>query len=121
MSKEPRIRYKPFEWFGGPFNPVRGENALWVAVITQAMMDALSRCKNSEAAYHKHEATRWLMDNSKDFIMVCLLAGFDPGYIRRQAKRALIAPRPWRAEAGKGKRYLERKSYRKRKPPTKGA
>src|SRR5947208_1331494 len=91
---------------------MRGETSLWVAVITQAMMDALSRCNNAEATYHKHEAIHWLTGNSRDFITVCLFAGLDPDYVRRKSKRALAAPRPWRAEAGKGKRYLERKVYR---------
>jgi hypothetical protein len=38
----------------------------------------------------------------------------DPDYVRRKAKRAIISPKPWRAEAGKGKRYLERKAYRQK-------
>ena len=95
--------------------PVRGERALWVAVITQAIMDALSRANNSEARYYKNEAINWLTGNSKNFVSVCLNAGFDPDYIRRKAKRTLLQPKNWRAEAGKGKRYLERKEYRKRK------
>lgn len=101
-------------WFSGPYNPVRGETALWIAVITQAMMDALSRLDNAEARYHKHEAIRWLTGNSPDFIEVCLNAGFDPAFIRKRAKRALISPMPWRAAPGKGVRYQERKAYRER-------
>ena len=96
------------------YNPVRGERALWAAVITQAMMDALSKSRNPEIQYHKHEAIRWLTGNSKDFQDVCLLADMDPDYVRRSAKRALVAPRAWRAEAGQGKRYHERKAYRQR-------
>lgn len=103
-----------FDWLHTSHNPVRGETALWVAVITQAMMDALSRARNSEAQYEKHEAIHWLTSNSRDFTTVCLFAGMDPDYVRRKAKRTLAAPIPWRAEAGKGKRYLERKAYRKR-------
>jgi len=133
----PRIsRQKPFDWFAGPPNPTIGEKALWIAVITQAMMDALARSRNSEAQYYKHEAIHWLTENSKDFIIVCHLAELDPDYVRKQAKKALASPRPWRAEPGKGKRYEERKSYRNRikktpvkneilrgpwKKPTKGA
>ena len=117
-SPKPRREKRPdrsgmFEW-EGPYNTVRGETALWVAVITQAMMDALSRARNSEAMYHKHEAIRWLSDNSKDFRLVCMLAERDPDAIRRQAKRALVSPVSWRAAAGHGKRYNERKAYRQR-------
>lgn len=112
-------------WLEECYNTAKGERALWVAVITQAMQDALSRCKKSDSRYHKYEATCWLTGNSKDFIDVCLCAGMDPDYVRYKSKRALAAPTPWRAEAGKGKRYLERKAYRLRQrlaeappPPT---
>lgn len=99
-------------WLEEAYNVSRGETALWIAVITQAMMDALSRCKKSESLYHKHEATYWLTGNSKDFIDVCSAAGMDPDYVRLKAKRTLASPTPWRAEAGQGKRYQERKKYR---------
>ncbi len=101
-------------WLQEAFNSARGETSLWVAVITQAMMDALSRSKKSEAVYHKHEAICWLTGNSRDFADVCLAAGMNPDYVRRKAKQVMAAPRPWRAEAGKGKRYLERKEYRRK-------
>lgn len=109
-----RQRTTTFEWLNGPYNSVLGETSLWRAVITQAMMDALSRAGNAEAAHHKHEAINWLTGNGRDFVMVCLFAGLDPDYVRRKAKRALIAPMPWRAAPGKGKRYLERREYRKK-------
>lgn len=99
-------------WLEERCSSARGETALWVAVITQAMMDALSRCQKAESRYQKHEATCWLTSNSKDFVDVCLRASMDPDYVRRKAKKALAAPTPWRAEAGKGKRYMERKHYR---------
>jgi hypothetical protein len=109
-----RIRNTPHDWLADLDKPVRGEKAVWVAVITQAMQDALSRSQKSEAKLHKHEAMQWLTGNSKDFIDVCLLAGLDPDYVRRKAKKALISPTRWRAEAGTSKRYAERKAYRAR-------
>jgi type II secretory pathway component PulJ len=102
----------PFFWQEEPYNPVKGEMALWTAVITQALMDALSRSPNKEAQFHKHEAIRWLTENSKDFIEVCHNAGLNPDNVRRKAKKVIANPTLWRAEAGKGKRYLERKRYR---------
>ena len=99
--------------FDSSSNPVRGECAMWSAVITQAMMDALSRARTSESSYHKQEAIHWLTSNSSDFTTVCLLAGFDPDYIRKKAKKAIANPRPWRAEPGQGKRYHERREYRR--------
>ena len=109
-----RKKYKPtgLPWFDDGFCVVRGEKALWVAVITQAMMDALSKSKSPETQYHKDEAIRWLTDNGKDFHHVCMLAGFDPSYIRKKAKKAIVSPSAWRAAPGKGKRYHERKSKR---------
>ena len=77
-------------------------------------MDALSNAKNPETQYHKHEAIRWLTENSKDFIEVCQNAGLDPDDIRRKAKKAIANPSLWRAKAGTGKRYLERKRYRQK-------
>ncbi|NBO18713.1 MAG: hypothetical protein EBV03_05680 [Proteobacteria bacterium] len=101
-------------WNESPYDPVRGEKAMWMAVITQAMMDALSRSSKVDEQYHKHEAIRWLTGNGKDFKMVCILADVDPEYIRSRVKKALAAPRLWRAKAGSGIRYQERKAYRSR-------
>ncbi len=113
-SQKKRKNTSSILWLEEAYNTARGETALWVAVITQAMMDALSKCKKSESQYNKLEATRWLTDNGKDFIDVCLAAGMNPDYVRRKAKQILASPSPWRAEAGKGKRYQERKKYREK-------
>jgi len=96
------------------YNSAKGEASLWVAVISQAITDARSKCKKAESKYHKNEAIIWLTSNSKDFIDVCLCAGMNPDYVRRKAKQAIISTVNWRAEAGKGKRYEERKRYRAR-------
>jgi hypothetical protein len=108
-----RGKKSSFDWPCEPHNAVRGEMALWVAVITQAMMDALSRSRHPEAVYYKHEAINWLTGGSRNFKTVCLMAGLDPDYVRSQAKKSLLSPMPWRAEAGTGKRYEERRAYRK--------
>lgn len=113
-SRSRKKNASSLDWLQPPYNHVRGENSLWIAVITQAMMDALSKSRNPETQYHRHESIRWLTGNSKDFIMVCHFADMDPDYVRRKAKKAIIAPTPWRAEAGKGKRYLERRTYRQK-------
>ena len=105
---------KPHEWNNIGHDPVRGEKAMWKAVITQALMDALSRSGKAEDQYQKHEALRWLNSNSKDFKTVCFLAGEEPDYIRARIKKALASPRPWRAQAGTGLRYEERRAYRSR-------
>jgi hypothetical protein len=111
--KSPRWAAK-LPWYCDKFNPVLGEAGLWMAVITQAMMDALSRSTHPEHRYHKEAAIQWLTGNSRDFYLVCSLANLDPGYVRRNAKRALTVAVEWRAAPGKGARYQERKAYRKR-------
>lgn len=106
---------RAYIWNESPYDSARCEKALWKAVITQALMDAQSRSSKAEDQYHKHEARRWLTSNGKDFRMVCLLAGEDPDYIRGCVKKVLASPRPWRAEAGFGQRYEQRKAYRQRR------
>jgi len=108
-----RYKHRYDEFVHEPYNLASGETSMWIAVITQAMMDALTNSTTAESRYHKIEATRWLTENSKDFTTVCLFAGFEPGYIRRMAKRILAAPKPWRAVPGKGKRYHEKKAWRR--------
>ena len=115
----PRTRKRPQKtnsvaWLEEHYNSTKGETSLWAAVITQALMDALSKCTKTEAKHYKSEAMRWLTENSKDFIDVCLLAGLNSDYVRQKAKKSIISPSPWRAEAGKGKRYAERKKYREK-------
>lgn len=103
-----------YPWFDGPYDSARGEAALWTAVITQALMDGMSQSKNPEQRYHKQAAIQWLTSGSKDFHMVCMLAGLDSDYVRRKAKKALFSKTAWRAAPGKGSRYQERKAYRAR-------
>lgn len=112
--RKKRRKQDYLSWEAGPYNHVRGEMALWAAVITQAMMDALSHSRNPEIIQHKHEAIRWLTENTRDFVTVCHFAGMNPDYVRKRAKQAIANPVSWRAKAGEGKRYSERKAYRAR-------
>lgn len=102
-------------WQDGPYNTTKGEEALWKAVIAQAMVDALSSNRKQEFIQYKNEAIRWLTTNSKDFLDVCERAGLDANYVRIRAKRAFANPSEWRTEAGQSTRYLERKAMRERK------
>ena len=104
----------PIDWINNAYDPVNAERSMWVAVITQAMMDALSRSRKPDEQFCKFEATRWLTNNNGHFRNVCMLAGMDPDYVRVKAKKALAENISWRAEAGTGKRYEERKMYRER-------
>ena len=101
-------------WFCDPYHLASGEKALWTAVITQAVVDSLNRSPYSHHRLNKLAAIRWLTEDSESFRFVCLLADLDPVHVRRQAKKALLSPVRWRADAGFGLRYVEKKSYRER-------
>jgi hypothetical protein len=109
-SKKNKLRYSG--WNDGPYNTAKGEQALWCAVITQAMIDATSNQRKPEAIHQKMDATRWLTGNSPDFIEVCERAGLPPDYVRKRAKKALTNPGAWRTDAGQSARYTERKELR---------
>lgn len=69
-----------------PHNYTQCEQAVWRAVIVQAVTDALSRSKKREMIRHKREALAWLTGFSRDFRTVCEHAGFDPTYIREKVR-----------------------------------
>lgn len=83
---------------------VRGERAMWRAVIVQALMDASCGSKKPEALQNKQEALIWLRGTSRDFATVAYHAGFTPEYLRRMVQEALENNCSWRALPGKGSR-----------------
>lgn len=87
---------------------------LWKAVILQAFADMASQSKNRELQIDKELAKIWVFSNSKDFYMVCDLANYHPDDIRKKAKEIIKNGLQWRAPAGKGARYEERKKYREK-------
>ncbi len=72
--------------------------ALWVAVITQALMDAGSNSKKSHLRKEKARAIAWLNSDTEDFMEVCINAGFEPDYVRMKAKEAIRNGCKWRKE-----------------------
>ena len=76
---------------------IRGETALWRAVITQALMDASSNSSKEEAKNDRMQALRWLCGNNRDFKTVCYYAGYDPSYLRKKITAALARNCRWRA------------------------
>lgn len=86
------------------FNPVHAEQALWRAVIVQALMDAASGSDKYEAAQARNEAVIWLRGSSADFATVCYYAGYDPEFVRMMVKKALENGCRWRALPGEGTR-----------------
>lgn len=80
------------------FDPVKGERAMWQAVITQALMDARCESKKCEAIHDKRQAISWLLGRSPDFITVCHHANLDPAYVIKKVKQSLARNCRWRAD-----------------------
>jgi hypothetical protein len=87
-----------------PEHPVKGEIALWRAVIVQALMDAASQSNKQEMRYDKSQALCWLSGVSEDFRTVCDLAFFPPDYVRSRAEQSLARGCQWRKETAQGRR-----------------
>lgn len=90
--------------FGEPINLSDNEQLLWCAVINQMRTDALSNSRKAEFRHRRREALAWLTGNSRDFRMVCELAGYEPDYIRERAIRELashVAKPPQMRQAGR--------------------
>lgn len=78
------------------------EPGLWRAVITQALMDAASQSRKSEARRSRHDALHWLLHEGTDFEAVCDHAGLNPDYVRSRARQALARGCQWRLPTGQG-------------------
>ena len=85
-----------------PYDPVRGERAIWRAVILQALMDASCMSGKKESQQAQQESLVWLRGNSADFATVCYYAGFEPEYVRRMVRGCLERRCSWRAAPGSG-------------------
>lgn len=81
------------------FKGIRGEQALWRAVIVQALMDAGSNSQKMEARYEKSQAICWLSTYSEDFKVVCDFAGLSADYVRTKSLKAMARGCKWRAES----------------------
>ena len=64
------------------------EQKLWKAVLSQGVYEACS--KKSQALPltfgEMRSALEWVDLGNRDFIQVCIYAGYDPAYIYRKAK-----------------------------------
>jgi len=66
------------------------DQRLWRRVVAQAFLDAESQGRTPRNLVDKQRARRWLLEPSDDFVTVCMLAGFDPQYVRQHAQRRLL-------------------------------
>ncbi len=67
--------------------------ALWRAVILQALIDATSNYKRREYQLEKEKARSWLLCMSDSFVDVCSMAGYEPHYVQKKAKFILESKR----------------------------
>ena len=63
------------------------EQKLWVAVLETAFEDAMTS-KNPE---ERENACRWFRDGGRNFRLVCDLANFDAGFVRKRVLAVLDA------------------------------
>jgi len=64
------------------------ETKLWQAVLGQAFFDAFGPDRYEVSKREKHEALDFLKNtDSEEFKILCENAGFDPGYIKRKARK----------------------------------
>ena len=96
---------------------VRGELALWRAVILQALEDAVSNSNRARDRHIKTDARYWLEGTHPDFVTVCDLAGYHPPEIRRLIKRALANQCKWRMDAGQGPKAVKKRQREQSAPP----
>ena len=68
--------------------PRTPEEKLWKAVLSQGVYEACS--KKAQALPltfgEMRSALEWVDLSNRDFIQVCIFAGYDPAYIFRKAK-----------------------------------
>tara|TARA_R100000900_G_scaffold12691_1_gene10918 strand:- start:1403 stop:1681 length:279 start_codon:yes stop_codon:yes gene_type:complete len=64
------------------------EERLWKAVLSQGVYEACSKKAQALPLTYgeKVSAFEWVDLGNRDFIQVCLFAGFNPAYIYRKAK-----------------------------------
>ena len=64
------------------------EERLWKAVLSHGVYEAGSRRSQALPLTYgeMRSAFEWVDLSNRDFIMVCVFAGYNPGYIYRKAK-----------------------------------
>lgn len=98
---KPSSTYKAVPDTDPDFCPVTGEQALWRAVITQALMDAGTESSKHEARVYQRQAIAWLSRKNKDLQAVAALAGYDIDYVMERAKEAISNRCKWRSAQGR--------------------
>jgi hypothetical protein len=87
-----------------------GEQALWQAVILQAVRDAESATSTRVVApgetggFGARVARNWILDCGKDFRFACALAGWDHDFISKAFREGTLTQERLYPEEGKRRR-----------------
>jgi hypothetical protein len=65
------------------------EQAIWQAVILQAITDAMRAPTTPRIRKEKTQAIIWFSITNKDFLLVCEMAGIDPNYILKSIRKVI--------------------------------
>ena len=67
------------------------EERLWKAVLSQGVYEACSKKAQALPLTYgeMRSALEWVDLGNRDFVQVCMYAGYDPGYIFRKAKNKI--------------------------------
>ena len=67
------------------------EEKLWRAVLSQGVYEACSEKAQALPLTfgEMRSALEWIDLSNRDFVQVCIFAGYDPAYIYRKAKRKI--------------------------------
>lgn len=95
---------------------IRGERAVWRAVILQMLEDATNHSKKPQEKRHRDQALNWLEGTSEDFKIVCDLAGFEPAFVRKKVKQALLNSTRWRKKPNIRPQTIQLKSHKPQEP-----
>lgn len=68
---------------------VRGERALWAAVLLQQIVDSKSQNRTNRARYDAITANAWLNIRNPDFRTVCEWAGYCPHEVSARLAKSL--------------------------------
>ena len=72
---------------------------VWQKVIYQAFVDAGNNSKKSRAKVQKLRAINWLKGKDDSFYEVCLLAGLEPNYVKKQVTKTLRRTSEWMGDS----------------------
>ena len=72
------------------------EQKLWKAVLSQGVYEACSKRYNALPLTYgeMRSALEWIDLGNRDFVQVCVFAGYDPAYIYRKTKHKVNKWKP---------------------------